>query len=398
MRLALLALAAAGVVGLAGPAARADDVASQFRGGPEHLGRYPGPPAGDLSRVVWRFETGHMVAASPTVADGAVHIGSRDGFFYVLDEATGALRWRFRADAGVTSTAAVADGLAWFQSDAGTLYCLDLAGRKVRWTAKLGPDVAFPSAYPASGQADYWRSSPLLYDGRIYIGGGDGTVRAFDARSGRALWSFRTGGRVRATPATDGKRIYVGSFDGVFYALDIASGAEAWRFKTQGNPYFPVGHIQSSAAVADGKVVFGSRDFWVYALDAATGALAWKTTHENAWINASPAVADGLVCVGGADSQRLECDDLASGKPVWKTPIRNVIFASPAIVGEAIYTGSFMGGAIAFALKDGAITGYNIADGRSNSSPVVDKGVLFIGSDNGSVYAFAAKASDAPAS
>lgn len=378
-----------GAVAAAG-AAWADDVVAQFRGGPAHTGVYAGEAAGDLQRVVWRFVTGHMVMASPTVADGVVYIGSRDGWFYALDEATGVLRWKFRADAGITSTAAVAGGVAWFQSDVGTLYALDLKTHRARWTKALGPDAPFVSAYPASGLADYWTSSPMLYEGALYIGGGDGAVHAFDAASGRALWSYKTGGRVRATPATDGTRVYVGSFDGVMYALDRKTGALAWRFKTEGNAYFPVGHIQSSAAVADGKVMFGSRDFWVYALDAATGAQVWRTQHEGSWVISSPAVTDGMVCVGGSDTQRMECDELSTGKAVWKTGIRNNIFASPIVVGGQIYVGSFMGGAVGFAVKGGQISGFNIADGRSNSSPVVDKGVLFIGSDNGSVYAFAA--------
>lgn len=342
--------------------------------------------------MVWRFVTGHMVMASPTVVGGVVYIGSRDGFFYALDEATGAARWKFRADAGITSTAAIADGVAWFQSDAGTLYALDLKTHRPRWTRPLGPDIAFDSPFPASGLADYWRSSPLLYDGALYIGGGDGAVHAFDAATGKPLWAYRTEGRMRATPATDGALVFAGSFDGKMYALDRKTGALAWTFKTQGNPYFKVGHIQSSPAVADGKLVFGSRDYWLYALDAKTGAQVWRVQHEGSWVISSPAVAGKLVCVGGSDTQRLECDDLATGKSVWQTGIHNNIFSSPAVVADQIYVGSFQGGPIAFSLKDGHFTGFNIADGRSNSSPVVDKGVLFIGSDNGSVYAFAQSA------
>jgi outer membrane protein assembly factor BamB len=380
----LLAVAVAAL----GGTALADEVPTQFRGGPAHLGQYSGPTAGDLSQVVWRFVTGHMVEASPTVAGGVVYVGSRDGKFYALDEASGAPRWAFKADAGITATAAVAGRVAYVQSDANTLYALDRESGRVIWRRSLGKTMPFVSAYPESGLADYWASSPMLYDGVLYIGGGDGAVHAVDAATGRDLWKRQTGGRVRATPATDGTLVFAGSFDGIMYALDRKTGAVAWTFKTEGNRYFPVGHIQSSPAVADGKVIFGSRDFWVYALDAKTGAQVWRTQHEGSWVVSSPAVAGQLVCVGGSDTQRLECDDIATGKPVWKTGIKNNIFASPVVVGDQIYVGSFMGGAVAFALKDGAITGFNIADGRSNSSPVVDKGVLFIGSDNGSVYAF----------
>ncbi len=394
-RLGLCVLAAFALVS-AVQAAEAPVVATQFRGGPAHLGVFAGPPAGNLDKVLWRFQTGHMVSASPTVADGVVYVGSRDGYFYALDEATGRPRWKVRADAGVTSSAAISDGLVWFQSDANTLYALHVKDGSVAWKRGLGSSIAFVSAYPESGLADYWTSSPMLYGGRLYIGGGDGAVHALDARTGKPLWTYQTKGRVRATPATDGERVYAGSFDGVMYALDINTGALAWSFKTQGNDVFPVGHIQSSPAVADGKVIFGSRDFRLYALDARTGKEAWKLQHEGSWIISSPAVSGEAVCIGGSDTQMEQCLDIRTGKELWRTGIRNNIFSSAAIAGERLYTGSFMGGAVAFRMSDGQIVGFNIADGRSNSSPWIDNGVLFIGSDNGSVYAFADKPHDKP--
>ncbi len=371
-------------------AACAQPVTTQFRHGPDRTGVFEGPAPGDLGRFVWRFKTGHMVVSSPTVADGVLYAGSKDGFLYALDAKTGEERWRFAADAGVTSSAAVAGGLIYVQSDANTLYALDPSGHPV-WSRSLGETIAFDSPYPHSGLADYWTSSPLIDAGRLYIGSGDGAVWALDAKSGEVLWRHATEGRVRASPSTDGKRIYAGSFDGRMYALDPDTGEEVWRFQTAGNPFFKVGHIQSTAAVAGGLVIFGSRDYWIYALNAATGAVVWKREHPNSWVVASPAVSGGLVCTGGSDTQMMQCLDLATGEERWKAVIRNNIFSSAAIADGRVYVGSFMGGAVGFALKDGAFAGFNIADGRSNSSPWIEDGMLYIGSDNGHVYAFADK-------
>lgn len=385
MRLASLAL------GLClATAAAAQPVATQYRHGPDRIGVFGGPAPGDLGKFLWRFRTGHMVVASPTVANGVVYIGSKDGHLYALEARSGAERWRFKADAGVTSSAAVHDGLVFFQSDENTLYAVGLNGR-LRWRRSLGATVAFDSPYPHSGLADYWTSSPLLADGRLYIGSGEGAVYALDPKSGQVLWRTPTQGRVRASPSTDGRLIYAGSFDGAEYALDPATGAVRWRFQTAGNPFFKVGHIQSTAAVADGLVLFGSRDYWIYALEAATGRLAWKSEHPNSWVIGSPAIVDGMACTGGSDTQMMQCLELKTGKEVWRSVIRNNIFSSAAAADGRLYVGSFMGGAVGFSLKDGAIVGYNIADGRSNSSPWIEDGVLYIGSDNGYIYAFADK-------
>ena len=46
------------------------------------------------------------------------------------------------------------------------------------------------------------------------------------------LWTFRTGGAVRSSPAIVGDRAYVGSSDGFLYALTSTAGHLIWRFKT----------------------------------------------------------------------------------------------------------------------------------------------------------------------
>ena len=44
----------------------------------------------------WRFETGDVIRSSPTVTGGAVYVGSNDNHVYALDAGTGALLWEAR--------------------------------------------------------------------------------------------------------------------------------------------------------------------------------------------------------------------------------------------------------------------------------------------------------------
>ena len=177
----------------------------QFRNGPDHLGVQPGPAPAGIDGQAWKVPLGGPIIASPTLCDGVIYLGAKDGGFSAVDRATGKTRWRFVADAPVTASAAIAGGLAYFQSDAGA-------------------DLPFMNYKPGVDFWDYWASSPLYFDGAIYIGGGDGVVRALDARTGAVIWTYATRGRVRATPATDGQRIFVGGFDGAMYALERADG------------------------------------------------------------------------------------------------------------------------------------------------------------------------------
>lgn len=371
--------------------AQAANVSCQFRNGPAHLGVQPGPSPANLDGLAWKVPLGGPIIASPVLCEGVLYVGAKDGGFNAVDPATGKVRWRFVADAPITGTAAVADGLAYFQSDAGTIYAVRTADGKPAWSRKTGPDLPFMNYKPGVDFWDYWTSSPLYADGVIYIGGGDGVVRALDARTGAVIWTYATRGRVRATPATDGKRIHVGSFDGAMYALDRATGKLAWSFQTEGNSDFKIGSIQSSAAVADGKVLFGSRDYRLYALDAETGKPAWIAPHKGSWVIGSPAVVDGKACVGSSDWKVVQCVDLKTGQELWRTEVGAPAFSSPVIAGQTLMVATLGGVLYQLNLADGkTVSGFG-SDGRLIGTVWIDGGRVFVGSENGTLYALTAE-------
>src|SRR5262249_10779571 len=123
---------------------------------------------------------------------------------------------------------------------------------------------------------DVYLSSPVVWNGAVYLGSGDGNVYALNADNGALKWKFKTGDVVHAWPAISDGVLYIGSWDSYFYALDAVTGTEKWKFKTGEDPdiHNQVG-IQSSAVVADGMVYFGCRDSNLYALYAKTGEKKW---------------------------------------------------------------------------------------------------------------------------
>jgi len=370
------------------PAAAAT-VATQFHHGPDHLGVFDGPSPGNLLKTVWTAELGSYTVASPVVADGVLYIGGKSGALAALDAKTGARLWTFQADGPVSATVAVADAMVFFQSAQNTVFAVDAkTGRQV-WRHATGPTLAFysgPPGFPEGVNWDFWTSSPLYDNGVVFIGSGDGQVYALDARTGVQRLAFATGQRVRATPASDGKTIYVGGFDGNFYALDARSGRERWRFKTEGNAYFPVGSIQSSAALAGSLVLFGSRDFNLYALDARTGRKVWGNLHKESWATATPAVLDGRVYEGSSDGHFERAVDLKTGTEIWTRPTDSNVYSSAAINGGALYVGTF-GGTIARArLSDGKGGGL-IFQERIYASPWIEDGIAYFATADGTIYA-----------
>lgn len=385
MRRTLL-LAMAGVM-----PASAQTPPAMFRGGPEHHGRYAGPPVESFGGLAWRVQTGGPVRSSPTFHEGTVYVGSGDGAVYALDARTGAIAWRAATDAAVTSAAAVTDDAVYVTTLGGGLYALDRATGRERWRAHLGPDAQLAWGRESG---DVFSSSPAVVGGILVVGGANSGVYALDAVSGTPRWRAQTGGRVRSSPAVAGGMVYAASFDGHVYAFDLATGTQRWRHATEGASLnsaefgYDRRSVIASPAVAGGVVYVGARDGHFYALDAATGARRWRIAHDRtSWSIASPAVADSLVYEGSSDARFFHALRRADGKEIWRISTPGIVWSSPALVGGLVYFGTGAGSVLAVDAATGREAWRYQTGGPIHSSPVVAHGVLYVGSVDGGVYA-----------
>ncbi len=327
---------------------------AMFRGNPQHTGVYESAGVPKFSKVKWSFHTGGKMIGSPAVVDRTAYVGSADGNFYAVDTASGKQKWKFEVKSRIASSAAVADGIVYFGAYDGNLYAVDAAAGKIKWKFQTGGERRFtakhlhgvqPAGETMPDPFDCFLSSPVVWEGAVYFGSGDGNVYALDAASGAVKWKFATGDVVHASPAIADRTLYVGSWDSYFYALDAVTGRQKWRFKTGDDPdiHNQVG-IQSSAAIAGGMVYFGCRDSHLYALDAGTGEQRWALSTKGSWVVASPAVRDGKVYVATSDSSLLMALDAKTGAVKHTLSFQGwYLFSSPAIAGETLYIGSTQG-------------------------------------------------------
>ena len=425
---------------LAGAGARPANAqlpAAMFRGGLAHAGQYPGPGLRSSPSVLWRFHTGGRIFASPAVVDSTVYIGSTDGNVYALATGRGTLRWKTQTGGRVVSSPAVVGARVYVGSYDGKLYALDKATGAVAWTFRTGGERRFagrhlhgfpPDAETMPDPFDVYLSSPVVWQGLVIFGSGDGRIYALSAETGQVRWSYRTGDVVHASPAVADGVVYIGSWDGYLYALEAATGKLAWRFATGQDPdiHNQVG-FQSSPAIADGVVYVGCRDAHLYAVDARTGKQRWAYSTQGAWVISSPAVAAGRVYFGTGDSRRFVVLDARTGAEVATWPFNWYLFSSPALTGEVGYTGGWDGKLTGidlvtrkilwtwqteasrrhlaeFSKPDGSmrlrpegsdpfydelVTAVTRSYGMGSllSSPVIVDGVLYIGSTDGNLYA-----------
>ena len=297
-----------------------------FRGDAAHSGTYAGQAPRQFHRVKWKFPTGDRVVSSPVCQDKVLYFGGDDGNIYAVDAETGRQIWKRATGGPVPSTPAVANGTVYAGSYDGKFYALNAQTGAIRWKFATGGERRFeakgihglePKNQTIADQYDVFLSSPVIVQGAVYFGSGDGNLYALDAASGELKWKFKTGDVVHASPAYADGVLYFGSWDSFFYAVDAATGKEKWRFHGGEDPLIhnQVG-FQSSAAVVDGVVYVGCRDSNLYALEAATGQEKWRFNNEMSWVISSPAVAQGKVFFATSDSSLYHVVDAATGKSV----------------------------------------------------------------------------------
>ena len=134
-------------------------------------------------------------------------------------------------------------------------------------------------------------ATPIVVDGVLYVSTAWSKVKAYDAATGRQLWSYDPmvpGGWAvkaccdvvnRGVAVWDGK-VFVGTVDGRLIALDAGTGKPLWDVNTidRSKPYTITGAprvVKGHVLIGNGGAELGVRGY-VSAYDANTGKLDWR--------------------------------------------------------------------------------------------------------------------------
>jgi outer membrane protein assembly factor BamB len=221
--------------------------------------------------------------------------------------------------------------------------------------------------WPADGPKKLWSatvglgfSSPIGFDGRIYLlsqVGDNETLSAFDAGSGKAIWSQSNAGGYpkddfpgsRATPTINGKFIYSYGGGGELVCRDLADGKEVWHnniLQSTDTTLLTWGQA-SSPLVTDTAVYVqcGQGGPLAVSVDKKTGAIQWKADAQGPGGYAAPILmtiggAQQLVVFGGTQLCGL---DPSTGKTLWSQPWQtnaDVNASTPIPDGDKVFISS----------------------------------------------------------
>jgi outer membrane protein assembly factor BamB/chitodextrinase len=313
---------------------------------------------------IWSFQTDGAVSSSPTVIDGTVFIVSNDKYLYALDASTGEQKWKSKLwttdYVTFSSSPNVVSNTVFVTSPDGKLHAIDSTTGEQQWVSSIGG-----------------RWSPTVIDDTVFVGN-----QAINASTGDQLWKFDTGSIYpEVSPVVVDGKVFIGDNAGIFYAIDSSTGEELWRFNTGGR-------IESSPAVSDNYVVIG-RDSYIYGLDKTNGEQLWSgrtgtgfysppTVKDNGGDN------DSMVFLAGAE--QLSRFDLDSGESPYGTHLQADTESSPTVCNGLIFLGAGTD-LIARDINRRRTIWKFSTSGFIESSPTVVDGTVYIGSNDGNLYA-----------
>jgi serine/threonine protein kinase len=279
--------------------------------------------------------------------------------------------WQFQVEDSVRSTPMVYNGVVFVGSYDNNLWALDSKDGSLRWKFATEGGIG---------------SSPTYGGGAIYIGSSDFRLYAVDVRNGKRMWSFKTEGKIFTRPCTSAGLILFGSDDGKLYAVKSGPTAakEVWRYDLM-TP------IRSSPVVDNDKVFFGT-DGGEFACLDISGDVQWRFQSRRRLM--STALIKDNVAYVGSDDWYFYALDVDQGYPIWRFRTRGAIVSSAAYGDGKVFFGSADG--IFYALE--AVGGrelWRYEVGKPiTSSPSVFRESVYFGASDGAVYSLHVKSGD----
>ncbi|UCD28507.1 MAG: PQQ-binding-like beta-propeller repeat protein, partial [Planctomycetota bacterium] len=325
------------------------------------------------------------------------------------------------------STVAVRDGLLYAVESEGFLNCLDAATGKRLWRYDL--------------KATAW-ASPLIADGRVYVGNQDGDIHVFKHGNQAELVATNIMNEtVCSTTIAANRVLYIVGQKHLYAIAEPQRGAANWPM-FRGNPqltgvakttlpkklqlrwkFEAPAEVESSAAIIDGMVYIGCHDGFLYALNLATGTVKWKYEATES-IRSSPCVVGNNVFFGdsggvfhavkirdgsgkwtfqtdgeiisstnymegkllfGSYDGYLYCVAAGDGKLIWKTETEGRIHGTPGIAGDKVLVAGCDEDLHVFRLNDGANIGTVNMGSFSGASAAIRGSRVYVGTFNNEV-------------
>ncbi|MEC8008544.1 MAG: outer membrane protein assembly factor BamB [Pseudomonadota bacterium] len=213
-------------------------------------------------------------------------------------------------------TPTLVDGVLYVASSDGEVAAISAADGGRLWRVEL--------ERPLSGGVGY-------HDRSLYLGGADGSVLQLSADDGVVEWEAAVSGEVLAVPAVSDDWVIVQTYDGKLLGFQPGADEPAWTF-TSDVPILTLRGTSTPILVGDNAIA-GFGDGKVVAVDVNSGNVSWES---RIGVPQGSSEIDRIVDIDGAMTQqgielfvasyqgRVAALDSRTGRKLWQQNVSSV--------------------------------------------------------------------------
>lgn len=273
-------------------------------------------------QILWRSHLDGIFAAGPSAANNLVLVATRNGKVTGLDVASGKIKWTQNLNLEILANTAVNEQVAIIKSSDGEVRALQNDTGNLLWSFRQPePNLTLHSA-----------GLPLLHHQSLYVGFANGNLAKLNARTGQLLWiralatpegafAIERMIDIDADPLVFGDRIYAASFQGNIGAFEAQSGRLLWSHRLS----------SYTGMSTDGQTLFitdAKGELWAF--EARTGKVLFKQTDLLARGLSAPVIFGHYVVVGDKLGY-LHWLNQQNGQIVGRVYLGSAIMAAPLV-------------------------------------------------------------------
>ena len=178
---------------------------------------------------------------------------------------------------------------------------------KKQWSSKIG-----------DGQGDgFYKITPTLVDGVLYVASSDGEVAAISAADGDRLWRVELERPLSGGVGYHGRSLYLGGADGSVLQLSADDGVVEWEAAVSGE-------VLAAPAVSDDWVIVQTYDGKLLGFQSGADEPTWTFTSDVPVLTlrgtSTPILVGGNAIAGFGDGKVIAVD-VNSGNVSWESRI-----------------------------------------------------------------------------
>ena len=356
------------------------------------------PKAKKRIKTVWKERLDNPIYSSPLLEQENIFIGSGGNVIYCLNAENGNVIWKQSIGPAYSKNSAIRlySSPAAYQ---GKIYihaydqlkeylvCLSANNGNLMWKKVVR---AIPSDAPHTPMP---YSSPAIYNGKVYLISSS-YLYCLSAKDGKTIWRYKTESPINYSPVFYQDKLYTTIY-GMKYigCFNAENGKLIWKCKLneRASDFFPNFRIVTN----NKRLYVLSPSNLVYCINPENGNLLWEKKVTSASIPSFSSMVSQNGKLYIAINDKLYCLDADRGNLIWTYKATPDCFTSPITVrSEQIYLGSNSGTLYCIDEEAGTLLWKFKTENAIVSKPLVYKGKIYFGSEDG--YVYCVKAIDTP--